>query len=239
MPPQPVYCSENNLFRVRAGYDDLKRPPYDSSRAGRGRVGQAGWLLQNFSPPGTFSFVCQKRTRKAPATFEAREARIKGCSPLIIPKQFGSIQKIQVASLKDFLCCADLKSLARRNVRATACFHADVNAPAGSQHQQMPFAVTTLPVKKQLRNGRSRFGVANKNTISAIYAQSEAESIPNRLSRFNAPSQNPPARLRRSGGAPVSAPASRRIPGGTVPGTTPAPAAVRCRSPSKSRTSRW
>ena len=239
MPPQPVYCSENNLFRVRAGYDDLKRPPYDSSRAGRGRVGQAGWLLQNFSPPGTFSFVCQKRTRKAPATFEAREARIKGCSPLIIPKQLGSIQKIQVASLKDFLCCADLKSLARRNVRATACFHADVNAPAGSQHQQMPFAVTTLPVKKQLRNGRSRFGVANKNTISAIYAQSEAESIPNRLSRFNAPSQNPPARLRRSGGAPVSAPASRRIPGGTVPETAPAPAAVCCRSPSKSRTSRW
>ena len=239
MPPQPVYCSENNLFRVRAGYDDLKCPPYDSSRAERGRVGQAGWLLQNSSPPGTFSFACQKRTRKAPATFEAREARIKGYSPLIIPKQLGSIQKIQVAPLKDFLCCADLKSLARRNVMATACFHADVNAPAGSQHQQMPFAVTTLPVKKQLRNGRSRFGVANKNTISAIYAQSEAESIPNRLSRFNAPSQNPPARLRRSGGAPVSAPASRRIPGGTVPGTTPAPAAVRCRSPSKSRTSRW
>ena len=72
----------------------------------------------------------------------------KGCSPLIIPKQLGSIQKIQVASLKDFLCCADLKSLTRRNVRATACFHADVNAPAGSQHQQMPFAVTTSPVKK-------------------------------------------------------------------------------------------
>ena len=239
MPPQPVYCSENNLFRVRAGYDDLKCPPYDSSRAERGRVGQAGWLLQNSSPPGTFSFACQKRTRKAPATFEAREARIKGCSPLIIPKQLGSIQKIQVAPLKDFLCCADLKSLARRNVMATACFHADVNAPAGSQHQQMPFAVTTLPVKKQLRNGCSRFGVANKNTISAIYAQSEAESIPNRLSRFNAPSQNPPARLRRSGGAPVSAPASRRIPGGTVPETAPAPAAVRCRSPSKSRTSRW
>ena len=239
MPPQPVYCSENNLFRVRAGYDDLKCPPYDSSRAERGRVGQAGWLLQNSSPPGTFSFACQKRTRKAPATFEAREARIKGCSPLIIPKQLGSIQKIQVAPLKDFLCCADLKSLARRNVMATACFHADVNAPAGSQHQQMPFAVTTLPVKKQLRNGRSRFGVANKNTISAIYAQSEAESIPNRLSRFNAPSQNPPARLRRSGGAPVSAPASRRIPDGTVPEKAPAPAAVRCRSPSGSRTLRW
>ena len=160
MPPQPVYCSENNLFRVRAGYDDLKCPPYDSSRAGRGRVGQAGWLLQNFSPPGTFSFVCQKRTRKAPATFEAREARIKGCSPLIIPKQLGSIQKIQVASLKDFLCCADLKSLARRNVRATACFHADANAPAGSQRQHMPFAVTAFPVKTQCRAVRRPPGIA-------------------------------------------------------------------------------
>ena len=151
MPPQPVYCSENNLFRVRAGYDDLKRPPYDSSRAGRGRVGQAGWLLQNFSPPGTFSFVCQKRTRKAPATFEAREAagcgslrllcalrgtrilqaavptappcfghwprssplQTRGCSPLVTPKLLGSIQKIQVASLKDFLCSADWKPLSR------------------------------------------------------------------------------------------------------------------------------
>ena len=163
----------------------------------------------------------------------------KGCSPLIIPKQLGSIQKIQVASLKDFLCSADLKSLARRNVRAATCFHADANDPAGSQRQQMPFAVTTLPVKKQLRNGRSRFGVANKNTISAIDAQSKAESIPNRLPRFNALLQNPPARLRRSGGAPVSASASRRIPGGTVPETAPAPAAVRCRSPSGSRTLRW
>ena len=98
-----------------------------------------------------FSFACQKRTRKAPATFEAREARIKGCSPLIIPKKMGSIQKIQVAPLKDFLCYADLQSLTRRNVRATACFHADANAPAGSQRRQMPFAVTAFPVKTQCR----------------------------------------------------------------------------------------
>ena len=61
-------------------------------------------------PPGTFSFACQKRTRKAPATFEAREARTRGCSPLVTPKLLGSIQKIQVASLKDFLCCADFKT---------------------------------------------------------------------------------------------------------------------------------
>ena len=40
-----------------------------------------------------FSFACQKRTRKAPATFEAREARIKGCSPLIIPEEMSKRKK--------------------------------------------------------------------------------------------------------------------------------------------------
>ena len=102
-------------------------------------------------PPGTFSFACQKRTRKAPATFEAREAagcgslrllralrgtrilqaaaptappcfghwprssplQTRGYSPLVTPMLLGSIQKIQVASLKDFLCSADWKPLSR------------------------------------------------------------------------------------------------------------------------------
>ena len=93
---------------------------------------------------------------KVSATFEAREARIKGYSPLIIPKQLGSIQKIQVAALEDFLCYADFESLTRRNVRATARFHADANAPAGSQRQQMPFAFTTLPVKMRLSRSAER-----------------------------------------------------------------------------------
>ena len=34
----------------------------------------------------------------------------KGCSPLIIPKQLGSIQKIQAAALEDFLCSADFEA---------------------------------------------------------------------------------------------------------------------------------
>ena len=34
----------------------------------------------------------------------------KGCSPLIIPKQLGSIQKIQVAALEDFLRSADFEA---------------------------------------------------------------------------------------------------------------------------------
>ena len=42
----------------------------------------------------------------------------------------------------------------------------------------MQFPSTTFPVKKQLRNGRSRFGVANKNTISAIYAQQRRRPPP-------------------------------------------------------------
>ena len=126
----------------------------DASRAERSRVSEILRLLQKALPPDMFSFACQKRTRKAPATFEAREARTRGCSPLVTPKLLGSIQKIQVASLKDFLCCADFKSLTRRNARATAYFHADANAPAGSQRQQIPFAVTTFPVKKQIRKIR-------------------------------------------------------------------------------------
>ena len=164
----------------------------DASRAERSRVSEILRLLQKALPPDMFSFARQKRTRKAPATFEAREAagcgslrllralrgtrilqaaaptappcfghwprssplQTRGCSPLVTPMLLGSIQKIQVASLKDFLCCADFKSLTRRNARATAYFHADANAPAGSQRQQIPFAVTTFPVKKQIRKIR-------------------------------------------------------------------------------------
>ena len=81
---------------------------------------------------------------KVSATFEAREARIKGYSPLIIPKKMGSIQKIQVASLKDFLCSADFESLARRAVRISLCIFCYANASAGSRRCKMPLPATTL-----------------------------------------------------------------------------------------------
>ncbi len=62
---------------------------------------------------------------KAPPCFghwpRSSPLQTKGCSPLIIPKQMGSIQKIQVAALEDFLCCADFESLTRRTVRASLC----------------------------------------------------------------------------------------------------------------------
>ena len=49
-----------------------------------------------------------KENQKSASDFDALEPRIKGYSPLIIPKEMGSIQKIQVAPLEDFLCYADL-----------------------------------------------------------------------------------------------------------------------------------
>ncbi len=45
-----------------------------------------------------------------------RRCELRAASPLIIPKQMGSIQKIQVAPLEDFLCCTDFESLTRRTV---------------------------------------------------------------------------------------------------------------------------
>ena len=59
----------------------------DASRAERSRVSEILRLLQKALPPDMFSFACQKRTRKAPATFEAREARTRGYSPLVTPKK--------------------------------------------------------------------------------------------------------------------------------------------------------
>ena len=42
----------------------------------------------------------------------------RGCTPLVTPKLLGSIQKIQVAKRKDFLCYADLETL---SVIASQC----------------------------------------------------------------------------------------------------------------------
>ena len=57
---------------------------------------------------------------------------------------------------RGFFVFRQFKVAARRNVRATACFYADMNAPAGSQRQHMPFAVTTFPVKMRLERPTGR-----------------------------------------------------------------------------------
>ena len=56
----------------------------------------------------------------------------KGCTPLVTPQQLGSIQKIQVAPLKDFLCCADFKA------PQSLCD----SSPQGSERQQMQLLAT-------------------------------------------------------------------------------------------------
>ena len=56
-----------------------------------------------------FSFAHQKRTRKVPATFEAREARIKGCSPLIIPKGLSKPKKASRFAKRIFLGFSGLR----------------------------------------------------------------------------------------------------------------------------------
>ena len=68
----------------------------------------------------------------------------RGCSPLVTPKQLGSIQKIQVAALKDFLCSADFK--APQPLRR--------QLPAGEQARPLPFAVQSHPVKSESRKIR-------------------------------------------------------------------------------------
>ena len=48
---------------------------------------------ERFFIKAKFSFACQKRTRKAPATFEAREARERGYSPLSDPERVVETEK--------------------------------------------------------------------------------------------------------------------------------------------------
>ena len=138
----------------------------DASRAERSRVSEILRLLQRALPPDTFSFACQKRTRKAPATFEAREARTRGCSPLVTPMLLGSIQKIQVAPLKDFLCCADFK--APQSLRDSS--------PQGSERQQMQLLATAPSREKANQEDPQIFLICNiKNNFSADDGAAHAE----------------------------------------------------------------
>ena len=98
----------------------------------------------------------------------------KGCSPLIIPKQLGSIQKIQVAALKDFLCCADFESLARRTVRVSLCIICRANAPAWSQRRQNAVCLYDLsrekvtPKSPRLRSNESPSGAFKRQNGLAL-----------------------------------------------------------------------
>ena len=140
-----LFCVPKENQKTASDFDALEATGCGSLRPLRAL---GGTRIPQAAAPTAPPCFC-RRQRSSPL-------QTMGCSPLIIPKQMGSIQKIQVAPLEDFLCCADFESLTRRNVRATARFHADANAPAGSQRQQMPFAFTTLPVKMRLSRSAER-----------------------------------------------------------------------------------
>ena len=72
------------------------------------------------------------------------------------PKAVGLHTKNPSRCARGFFVFRRFEVAARRNVRATACFYADVNAPAGSQRQHMPFTVTTFPVKMRLERSAER-----------------------------------------------------------------------------------
>ena len=61
-----------------------------------------------------------------------RRCKLGAARPFQTPKLLGSIQKIQVAPLKDFLCCADFKA------PQSLCD----SSPQGSERQQMQLLAT-------------------------------------------------------------------------------------------------
>ena len=107
----------------------------DASRAERSRVSEILRLLQKALPPDMFSFACQKRTRKAPATFEAREAA--GCGSLRLLRALGGTRILQAAA-----------------PTAPPCFG---RWPRSSPLQTRGCSPLVTPKKKSKRKNASRF----------------------------------------------------------------------------------
>ena len=119
---RPV-CEANAACSARQGRSDFDA--LDPTGCGTLRLLRAlggTRILQAAAPTAP---PCIRRWRRS------SPLQTRGCSPLIIPKRLGSIQKIQAAALEDFLCSAGLKSL----------------RDGHSRQRQMPFFV---------RNGKTR-----------------------------------------------------------------------------------
>ena len=115
----------------------------------------SGAGLERFCSKAKFSFACQKRTRKAPATFEAREARIKGCSPLIIPEElskhknasrfakrifctspvYGSADGVTIS--QNFTFCKGVKSAAKQQMGETRKSATATTAACGGYREEL------------------------------------------------------------------------------------------------------
>ena len=127
--------------------------------------------------------------RQGRSDFDALDPRIKGCSPLIIPKEkskrknasrfaktgCGAQRPLRALSgTRVLLTAAPTAPPCIRRWRRSSPLHFFLaspidrplsrcggSSPQGSQRQQMLFAVTTLPVKKRKRKARRLFFFAN------------------------------------------------------------------------------
>ena len=125
-----LFCVPKENQKGRRCPQDMKAPDRFAQQMPRVQRGKVSATFEAREAAGCGSLrllralrgtrILQAAAPTAPPCFgrwpRSSPLRIKGCSPLIIPKQMGSIQKIQVAALEDFLCCADFKSLTRRTV---------------------------------------------------------------------------------------------------------------------------
>ena len=90
----------------------------------------------------------------------------------------GSIQKIQVAALKDFLCSADFESLARRAVQISLCIFCWRECSRRKSAAVDAVYYYDLPCEKANQENPQIFLICKyKNNFSDEFAQSNAEGI--------------------------------------------------------------
>ena len=125
-----------------------RRPVCEANAACLARQGHGDF--DALQPGGVCSLLAPKENQKSASDFDALDPRIKGCSPLIIPKEKSKRKNASRFAKRIFRASPIRRPLSRcggSSPRGSG-FPAGANAPAGSRRQQMPFAVTALPVKK-------------------------------------------------------------------------------------------
>ena len=106
-----------------------------------------------------YSFARTKEYQKSARYFRSAGGTNQGLLAPGDPKAVGLHTKNPSRCARGFFVFRRFKVAARRNVRATACFYADANAPAGSQRQHMPFTVTPLSGENVNRKNPQIFSI--------------------------------------------------------------------------------
>ena len=141
-----------------------RRPVCEANAACSARQGRSDFDALDPTGCGTLRLlralggtrILQAAAPTAPPCFgrwpRSSPLQTRGYSPLVTPKQLGSIQKIQVAALKDFLCCADFKApqplrrqlpAGERGLNITFALSAARMLPQGASAGNTPLTATT------------------------------------------------------------------------------------------------